>query len=134
MKTTALFCVVAGLCDAVTGALLIGAPVTALALVGIVAPHAAALVHLRFVGVFVTCVGLAYLYPWTSPPGPERASRVIVSIELTAFVRLAVALFIGVVVAIGALDTPWITIGLIDAAIALTQVALRSRGYFDRVD
>ena len=123
-----IFYVGAGACDALTGALLIAVPAETMGVLGIVVLSSHA-IHLRFVGVFVACVGLAYFHPWAFPPGPAREQRLRVVLELTAAVRLAVALFIGGAVAMGSLDTPWLLVGTVDAGIALVQLALLAKGH-----
>ena len=122
-----LFCAIAGGGDAVTGLLLVSAPALALRLLGI--PHPGGdLIFMRFVGVFVGCVGLSYLYPWLLRDGLRRARRVVTVFEITAGFRLAVALFLGIAVAAGSLELPWMTVGVYDAIVALAQIALLVRG------
>lgn len=125
----ALFCLFAGGGDAATGLLLVAAPRLVLRLLGAAAP-AADLILLRFVGVFVGYVGLAYLYPWLLGDGPGRQHRIVAAIEMTAGVRLAVTLFLGFTVMMGRLDLPWATVGVYDALVALAQIALLARGFF----
>lgn len=126
------FCLAAGAADSATGLLLLLSPSVVLGLLGIVdvASHA---VYLRFIGVFVGGVGLAYLAPWFLPRWRGDQARLMATIELTAFFRLAVALFVAVACAVGALASPWITVGVVDAGVALVQLALRANGVFDRV-
>lgn len=123
----ALFCLFAGGGDAVTGLLLVAAPRLVLRLLGIALP-AADLVLLRWIGVFVACVGCAYLYPWLLGAGLRRRLRT--AAEITAGVRLAVALFIGIAVASGGLEAPWTTVGVYDALVAAAQIGLLARGFF----
>lgn len=127
-RRQALFCLVAGGGDAATGLLLVAAPALVLRLLGIARP-AADLALLRFVGVFVACVGLAYLHPWLRRRA-HRRGRLLAALEMTAAVRLAVALFLGLAVASGALEIPWLRVGLYDAAVALAQIGLLARGAF----
>lgn len=125
-------CLVAGAGDSTTGALLLLSPSVALGFLGIVdvASHA---VFLRFIGVFVGGVGLAYFAPWLLPRWRGDQARLMAMIELTAFFRLAVALFVAVACAVGALAPPWLTVGVFDAGVALVQLAMRANGVFDRV-
>lgn len=125
MRAPALFCLFAGLGDAATGILLIAAPALVLRLLGI--GPVADDVLLRFAGVFVGCVGLAYLYPWML----RRRGRLSTAIEITAGVRLAVALFLLAAVVRGAMAAPWMTVGGYDALVAVAQLALLARGFFD---
>lgn len=127
-RRAALFCLLAGGGEAGTGLLLVAAPALVLRLLRI-AP-AGDLTYLRFVGVFVGCVGLAYLYPWLLG-GRRRAGRVLAVLEMTAGVRLAVALFLGVAVAGDRLDLPWLTVGIYDAILATAQLSLLHRGLGD---
>lgn len=124
-----LFCLLAGGGDALTGLLLIAAPVLVLHFLGLNRP-AGNLAFVRFVGVFVGCVGLAYLYPWLLFDGERRKQRIISSLEITAGVRLAVALFLGVAVASSQLDLPWVLVGTYDALLASTQIGLLVFGVF----
>ena len=128
MKGTGLFCAIAGSGDAATGLLLVSAPALVLRLLGIAHADGESLVFLRFVGVFVGCVGLAYFYPWLMRDRLRRAGRVVAAFEITAGFRLAVALFLGVAVAAGALDLPWVTVGVYDAVVGLVQLGLLARG------
>lgn len=121
-----LFCAVAGGGDAATGVLLVAAPALVLRLLGI-SPDGD-LVFLRLAGVFVGCVGLSYLYPWLLRDRLRRARRVVAAFEMTAMFRLAVALFVGVAVASGALEMPWLAVGAYDAVVALAQIGLLARG------
>ncbi len=126
------FCLAAGAADSATGALLLLSPSVPLGLLGIVdvTSHA---VYLRFIGVFVGGVGLAYLAPWMLPHWRGDQARLMAVIEMTAFLRLAVALFVGVTCAVGALASAWLTVGVVDAGVAIAQLALRANGAFGRV-
>lgn len=124
----ALFCLFAGGGDAAAGLLLVAAPTLVLRLLGL-DRSLADLVLLRFVGVFVACVGLAYLHPWLRRRVP-RQSRLLATLEMTAGFRLAVALFLGIAVASSALELPWLEVGFYDAAVALAQIGLLARGAF----
>ena len=122
-----LFCAIAGSGDAAAGLLLVSAPALALRLLGI--PHPGGdLVFLRFVGVFVGCVGLSCLYPLPLRDRLRRTRRVAAALEMTAMFRLAVALFLGVAVMVEALEPPWLTVGAYDAVVALAQIGLLVRG------
>jgi hypothetical protein len=127
VRAAGLFCLFAGLGDAATGILLVAAPALVLRLLGIAPVENDVL--LRFVGVFVGCVGLAYLYPWVL----RRRGRLRTAIEITAGVRLAVAIFLALAVLRGAMDEAWIPVGGYDALVAAAQLALLARGFFDGV-
>jgi hypothetical protein len=128
-RAPALLCLVAGGGDAVTGLLLVAAPALVLRLLGIEPPARAAgdLIFLRFAGVFVGCVGLAYLYPWLLGRA-RREHRLAAAVEITAGFRLAVALFLTAAVAAGTLEAPWLTVGVYDALLAALQLGLLFRG------
>lgn len=122
------FAVAVGCGDAATGLALLATPRALLALLGIAVP-AGGTFAFRFVGVFVACVGFAYLYPWL-PPAARRGARMGAAIEWTAGVRLAVASFLAVAVAAGE-PSAWLVVGFYDAAVALAQLWLRAGGDFD---
>ena len=131
-----LFCWLAGGGDAVTGILLVAAPALVLSLLGL-SPPDGGLILVRYVGVFVGCVGLAYLYPWLLfDRGCERRRkcRIVSALEITAGVRLAVALFIGIAIAAAQLDPPWAAVGTYDAVVALVQISLLAFGGFGDAD
>lgn len=121
-----LYCLLAGACDAGTGAALMAVPAFTLGLMR-TGPVPAEAVYLRFVGAFVTAVGLAYLYPFLLPP---RRGRWAGMLEVTALVRLVVAGFVGLAVATRALAPAWLTVTVVDAGLAFTQLGLLGRGFF----
>lgn len=121
-----LYCLLAGACDAGTGAALMVAPAFTVGLMG-TGPAPAQAVYLRFVGAFVAAVGLAYLYPFLLPPRRGRWAGVV---EVTALVRLVVAAFVGLAVAARALEPAWLTVTVVDAGLAVTQLGLLGRGFF----
>jgi hypothetical protein len=123
-----LFAVAAGTCDAATGLALLAAPQRVLQFLGVPWPGGDPFA-LRFVGVFVGCVGLAYLAPFLGAPGPRREKRLRAAIELTAGFRLAVALFLGAAVTLGQ-PVGWLLVGSTDAALGLAQLVLLARGFF----
>lgn len=124
-----LFCLFAGGGDALAGFLLVAAPELVLRLLGVPRPEGS-LAPFRFVGVFVGCVGLSYLYPWLRGRF-YRGQRLAAVLEMTAGFRLAVALFLGMAVLLNEMGLPWITVGVYDAIVATIQLGLLSRGFFD---
>jgi len=122
-------CLGAGLCDGTTGVLLLVAPVFTLHWLGLGIPDGAA-IYLRLIGVFVGCVGVSYLAPFTLPRGSRRRQHLRTIVELTAGVRLAVALFVAISVIVGALALGWLIVGFTDAGVALAQLALLVLGGF----
>ena len=113
-------CLVAGSCDFLTGVLLVAAPAFTLVLMGMTAVPAEPIL-LRFVGVFVGSVGLAYLYPWALSPS-ARLARWKTVFEMTALVRLMVAAFVVAGVFGGALEVSWTTVAVTDLTLAAVQV------------
>ncbi len=119
------YCLLAGACDASTGALLVGAPVATLKLMGI-AELPAEPIYLRFIGVFVGSVGLAYLYPLLL--NRDRSDRrIAVVLEVTALVRLCVAIFLGFAIARAALGSAWSTVLLTDLLLAAVQILMLTK-------
>lgn len=119
-------CIAAGASDTGTGALLVVVPGFMLGVLGIPLPTET--VYLRFVGVFVGAVGLAYLYPLLLRDRDARRARLIAALEWTAGVRLAVAGFVAVSVVVGALAEAWLLVGFFDAGVALAQFGLLGWG------
>lgn len=157
LRWVALFSLVAGSCDTATGILLVSSPALALQWMGIrdlgpeplCAGHAMADVQLRYLGMFVGSIGLSYLYPWlfvrdrihlltSAGPEPDRRwlERLSVVFEVTCLVRLAVALFVTVATAMGALSAPWLSIAATDLTFALCQIQMLHHGWLasDRID
>ena len=112
--------------DALTGVALVARPTLVLSVLGLDAPVEP--VYLRFIGVFVCSVGFAYLYPFALSDRLGRSGRLRAVLEWTAGVRLAVALFVTLSVAGRALAPAWLVISGFDAGVALSQLALLSRG------
>jgi hypothetical protein len=92
-------------------------------------------IFLRWIGVFVGGVGLAYLFPFlpgARPPG--LAVRLGVVIEVTALIRTLVAVFVTFATAARALPAAWLSVAATDAALAAVQVAMLRRGFFGSAD
>jgi len=121
-----LWCSLAGACDAATGAILVANPSLVVRLLHLT-PAPTEPVYLRFVGVFVGAVGLAYFYPRVRS-GAGDWWRLVAMLELTAGFRFAVAAFVTTSVVTGVLGRAWLAVAATDLAIAVFQVALlRSR-------
>jgi hypothetical protein len=118
----AFFCWLAGACDAATGFLLVAAPGLALRLMR-VSPAPAEPIYLRFIGVFVGGVGVAYLYPWVVERS-RRWLRVAAVLEITAGLRLAVGIFVLLSVASGALVPAWLVVAATDLGLAAAQILM----------
>jgi hypothetical protein len=134
LEAVALYGLLAGAMDTTTGLLLVIEPALVLRLLGL---EPASPIFLRWLGVFVAQVGLAYLYPWwrhllpTAAPRPSSAVLWPVIFELTAMARLAVATFLTWALVSGALPTPWLTVLLSDATLAAVQLIWLRRSTFE---
>jgi hypothetical protein len=118
-----------GLCDASTGALLLAAPVWTLRLMGLrIVPEPLAFV--RFVGIFVACVGLGYL--WAAIRYPICLWRG--QWMTTALIRSGVALFLAWQIAGGAMEQGWVTVVATDGILAAVQWIGLSRRWLCRDD
>jgi hypothetical protein len=115
-----------GAMDTATGILLIAAPALTLRLMWI-AQQPAEPVWLRFVGAFVTGVGLIYLYPLAASGG-RGPVLLAAALEFTAIVRGSVGLVVAASVVRGALPAAWLTVAITDLALAVFQAALVRRG------
>ena len=115
-----IYCLLAGLCDASTGVLLLAAPLFVVSLLGL-EPVPAPPVYLAFVGAFVLAVGLAYLYPFVLSPA-RREERIRVLFEITAISRLAVASFLTWAIVGRQLGLAWGTVLLTDLLLASFQI------------
>jgi len=137
-RGVALFAITVGACDAATGAALIALPLWTLRQMGI-ATLPAEPVFVRWIGAFVLAVGLSYLYPFVlRSGGSERlgdrlgssllGDRLASTFEVTALVRILVALVAGSAVLTGRLELAWVGVPLFDLAVAATQLVLLRRG------
>lgn len=113
-----------GAMDALTGLLLVLAPGLVLAMLGISAVEGAALVFLRWIGVFVGGVGLSY---GMCLRGREPAETVW---AFTGVVRLLVCVFVSTQVAAGSLDVRWLVVAVADGVVAAGQFAGLRAGWW----
>ncbi len=121
------FQLAAGGSDTATGALLMAAPATTLALMRLHVPEAA-LVYIAFIGSFVFSVGLAYLYGALLVARNEFRRRLEAVWLLTAITRASVAMFVVSQVFAHALEAGWLTVAATDGTLVLIQaVGLRKR-------
>jgi hypothetical protein len=118
------FCLAVGACDAATGLVLVSAPSWTLHLMRVPAPPGET-VYLRWIGVFVGCIGLFYLYPFGLA---RRGARLRVVLEVTLLARVAVAVFVAAAMAAGALAWQWSSVSVTDLAVASVQLHLLRRG------
>ena len=77
-------------------------------------------------------MGLSYLYP-LALAASDRRRRLSTVFEVTALLRLSVALFVAAALATGALPLPWITVAAVDGGVALFQIAWLKKGMFDEL-
>lgn len=116
-----------GAMDAVTGLLLIFAPISTLRLLGVTPSSADAEVFLGWIGVFVMSVGLSYGL------AVFRASHGVPVWMFTSLVRLAVAVYVAVHVLGGSMETRWILVAVTDAAVAGIQIMILCAGWWREV-
>ena len=123
---------IAGLCDSTTGLLLIAAPVWTLHLMGLaIIPQPVAFV--RYIGVFVFCVGLSYL--WAAVRWPLTVHAHIgwsTQWKITAMIRTLVALFVLWQVVTSGIEAKWITVAFSDGAFAIIQWIGLEKGWLAR--
>jgi hypothetical protein len=119
-KITLLYLLLAGLCDTVSGLLLMADPVGTLTLMGVATPLAEPL-YMQWIGAFVFSVGLSYFTPFIVRNRWEQVRGVL---SVTLIVRIVIASFSGFSMLRGALDPTWITVPLSDAAMGIIQIVL----------
>ena len=115
---------VTGIGDLTTGIGLLAKPAYVFQALGLPEPPGGAWILVRWLGVFVACVGLAGIWPSFAP------SRLSAAAEITTVTRLAVAGFLAIAVCSRSLPSPWLVVGAFDAVVALVQLVLRARGDF----
>lgn len=122
-----IYCRLAGSVDLTTGLLLLMAPAFTLRMMGTSAAVADE-IWIRWVGVFVAAVGLAYWLPDLLHPAARRSDRRVAALEFTALVRLAVAAFVGWALASGRLEPAFASVLATDLGLGLLQIAMLRRG------
>jgi hypothetical protein len=110
----------AGLCDTLTGLLLMLAPAWTLSRMGIVQGRQSAEL-VGFIGAFVCSVGIGYLHAARLPMTAANAPRWETVWFLTAIARSLVAAFVATQIFFGRMEGAWITVVLTDAGLALFQ-------------
>jgi len=122
----------AGLCDSITGMLLVFAPSWTLHRMGLTEiPRPIAFV--RYLGVFVLSVGLSYL--WAAIRWPLTTHAHIgwsTQWKITAMIRTLVALFIVWQVAIAGIEVKWIIVAFSDSTYAIVQWIGLRKGWLER--
>ncbi len=106
--------------DLITGLLLVFAPRWTLERMGV--PPAPEPVFLRFVGVFVGCVGASYGYgllAWRASGSNHRLQCVW---EITCLFRTAAGSFVAAEIVAGTLPWPWLSVPAVDGIWTLAQV------------
>ena len=114
-----------GLGDAILGFCFISAPASTLARLGISSP--ADPMMIRFLGHFVVGVGLATLFPLLAAPEARRWPRLAAAFEITAMMRLLVAVFLGSAILSDLLEPAWWTIACSDLGFAFLLYAASPR-------
>ncbi len=117
------FALAAGLADFATGVGLVALPDVTLGLMRVGPVGSEAQVFLRFVGVFVGCVGASYLAALAA----RRLDRLWAVFRITTLFRLAAGAFVAAMVAAGRLDWPWLSVTATDWTIAAVQLWLLAR-------
>ena len=127
-----LYQYMAGLCDTITGVLLIAAPERTLGLMGLtVIPQPVAFA--RYIGVFVLSVGLTYL--WAALGWPLTSHAHIgwsTQWKITALIRTLVASLVVWQVATAALERRWISVAVTDSVFAAIQWIGLRKGWLAR--
>lgn len=113
--------------DAITGLLLIFAPATVLKLLGIAIPAESGLVFLSWMGVFITGVGLSYIWALGKAAEGELVWKI------TALIRFMVAAFITWKVSGDELERAWLMVAVSDALVAAVQFHILRRGWWREV-
>jgi hypothetical protein len=121
-----------GLMDALTGALLMAAPLWTLNLMGITVLPVEP-VYQRWIGAFVCSVGCSYLFPFLLRAGRERDQRATGILTMATIVRLFIASFSGVAIATGALEPAWLSVTFTDATLAVLQIIVLRKKVLESV-
>lgn len=118
-----------GLCDAVTGILLVLHPELTLKMM-FISNIPNDLVYMRFIGAFVFSVGASYLIPSFAAKELQISWMKCVWI-VTALIRTSVSLLVISQIASGDLDPAWITVSIVDALFAVMQIIFLRIGVRD---
>jgi hypothetical protein len=117
------YCLLAGVCDASTGALLLFAPTFTTRLMRLpelpIQP-----VYLSFIGAFVGSLGLFYLYPFIHGFTHKTDAMLDVVLRLTALARIVVGSFVTVSIFRELLPFEWASVALTDLTLAAVQIAI----------
>lgn len=124
LKFLQFWSVAVGSMDAVTGLLLIFAPLMTLRWMQVPPVAAGAWVFLSWMGVFIATVGLSYGLVFR---GHREAETVWV---FTAMIRLPVAGFLTWKITTGALPPAWVLVAITDFTVAAGQLILLRAGWW----
>lgn len=113
-----------GAMDACTGMLLICTPSRVLELLQIAPVGNECMLFLRWIGVFVAGVGLSYLFSLGRRGQGESIWYA------TALIRILVAVFLTTSILTGEMPTPWLTVAVTDALVAVVQIAVIWAGWW----
>lgn len=129
-RATTLYCLLAGACDGLTGLMLLAAPLFTLQMMRI-SPLPAEPIYMRWIGAFVFSVGSSYGLPFIARDSQTRHRRLISMLEMTAWIRVCIGLFVAVGVATQQLAPGWITVAITDGALAAAQFGMLKRAARD---
>jgi hypothetical protein len=120
-RTLIVFCLLAGLMDLLSGALMMSVPAFTLKLMGVppVAPEA--LVLISFIGAFVFSVGSLYWFALLTVLSTGKQATMRVLLTGTAWVRMVIFLFTTVALMTGALGLSWWSVPVTDGGLAIFQ-------------
>jgi len=122
----------AGICDTSTGLLLVLFPAFTFRLMGL-AMIPQPLSFASYIGVFVLCVGLTYLWTVAKWPLNEYSLPVwLTQWKITALFRAMVAMFLVWQLAVHAIEARWITVALADGIFATIQIIGLEQGWMER--
>ena len=122
----------AGICDTSTGLLMICFPPFTFGLMGLQFVPGT-ITFVRFVAVFVLCVGLTYLWMPARWPLSEHSAPVwLTQWKITALIRTMVALFLLWQVTLRLMEFRWFTVALFDAVLAAVQIIGLEQEWIER--
>ena len=116
-----IYCRLAGSADAATGLMLMTMPSLTLRVMGAGQPVDP--IWVRWVGVFVFAVGVAYWLPELRARHLQACRR-IAALEFTTLVRLAVAAFVAWALVDGRLEPAFASVLATDLSLGVTQLAM----------
>lgn len=110
-----------GMCDLLTGVVLLFAPNLILEILNTTVSDEA-VVFVRYVGVFVFAVGLSYFLPYFCGGRIcSRDERIFYTWLVTAAIRCCVATFVFFELCLGELGINWLIVAMTDAVLAAMQ-------------